>query len=122
MSEKRHFIGLKKFRERMGWQQNQLAEKLGLSPSNYHHWESGKYEASFLAIQKLFELGATVEELFGVDYSSKPPKADLKVSKEEAIEIVRVGMSGLIGSVGIIQNNDILKEDLNAKDAETSSE
>ena len=111
MREKAHFIGLKKFRERMKLKQYELAKELGQSPSNYHHWETGRYEVSFAIIQRLFELGATVEELFDVPYSSKPALTELKVSKEEAVEIVKIGMSGLIGSIGIIKNSNVLGKD-----------
>ena len=101
MSEKQRFLGLKKFRERVGWKQNELAKRLGCKTTPvYHHWETGRNDPPFEVVQQLFELGATVEELFGIPYSSKLAKVDLKVSKEEAIEIVRVGMSGIIGSVG----------------------
>jgi DNA-binding XRE family transcriptional regulator len=109
MSEKSAFLGIKKFRERVNLKQNELARELGQIPQTYHHWENGVNDPPFNVVQKLFEMGATVEELFDVPYSSKPPRADLKVSKEEAIEIVRVGMSGLIGSVGITKNENVLE-------------
>gem|GEM_PF-3547565 len=108
MREKAHFIGLKKFRERMKLKQYELAKELGQSPSSYHHWETGRYEVSFAVIQRLFELGATVEELFDVPYSSKPVRTELKVSKEEAMEIVKVGIHGLIGPIGLVKNKDVL--------------
>lgn len=69
--EKRTFLGLKEFRERMGWLQNRLAEKLGVSGAAYSNWETGKNDASFQVYKTLFELGATVEELFGIDYIEK---------------------------------------------------
>jgi transcriptional regulator with XRE-family HTH domain len=100
--------GLIKFRERAKFKQKELAEKLGLTPVAYNHYEKSKNEPDHSTYKKLFELGATVEELFGVNYSAKPPKADLKVSKEEATEIVRVGMAGLIGNVGLLQNGNVL--------------
>jgi len=109
MSEKKRFLGIKKFRERMKLKQNQLAEMLDIGTVAYNHYEIGRSDASYEVYRKLFEMGATVEELFDVPYSSKPPRADLKVSKEEAIEIVRVGMSGLIGSVGITKNENVLE-------------
>jgi hypothetical protein len=76
---------------------------------SYNNWETGRNEPPISAIKKLFEMGATVEELFDIPYSSKPPKADLKVTKEEATEIVRVGLFNLIGSVEVMQNGSVLK-------------
>jgi len=109
MSEKKPFLGVKKFRERMNFKQNQLAELLNISSVSYNNYELGRRDASFDVYKKLLELGATVEELFDVPYSAKPPRAELKVSREEAIEIVRVGMQGLIGNGKIFQNGNVLK-------------
>jgi len=111
MSEKEHSAGLIKFRKRMDFRQNQLAEILNVSPVAYNYYEKGKNEPDFKTYKKLFELGASVEELFGVSYGgAKPPPADLKVSKEEAKEIVRVGLHELIGTIGVTKNGNVLKE------------
>jgi transcriptional regulator with XRE-family HTH domain len=111
MSEKKPFLGLKKFRERMKFKQNELAKELGQSPSNYHHWETGKYEVTFSAIKKLFEMGATVEELFGVTYTGgNPPIDDSKITKEQAINIVRAGLAGILHNhSGVIKNSNVLQ-------------
>jgi transcriptional regulator with XRE-family HTH domain len=94
----------------MDFKQNQLAEMLNVSPVAYNFYESGKNQPNFQIYKKLFELGASVEELFGVSYGgTKPPPADLKVSKEEAKEIVRVGLHELIGTIGITKNGNVLK-------------
>jgi len=102
MEEKQGFIGLKKVRERLGLKQRELADILCISPSNYHHWESGRYEVPFSALQKLFEMGATVEELFGVAYSPGNYSAMLKqpLSAAEAGAIVKQGLGFLYGNVG----------------------
>jgi len=110
MSEKEHSAGLIKFRKRIDLRQNQLAEKLNVSPVAYNYYEKGKNEPDFQTYKKLFELGATVEELFDVSYSGKKsPPADLKVSKEEAKEIVRVGLHELIGNIGLTKNGNVLR-------------
>jgi len=69
MSGKRAFLGLKKFRERKELRQNQLAKMLGVTSATYNNWEIGKRDASFDIYKKLFELEATVEELFGINYN-----------------------------------------------------
>jgi transcriptional regulator with XRE-family HTH domain len=71
MSEKKRFLGLKKFRERMKLRQNELSKMLGCkNNTTYSNWETGKRDPSFEIVLKLLELGATVEELFGVEYAS----------------------------------------------------
>ncbi|MDR2581695.1 MAG: helix-turn-helix transcriptional regulator [Fibromonadaceae bacterium] len=109
MSEEKQFLGLKKFRERMKLKQNEMAKELGQSPSNYHHWETGKYEVTFSAIKKLFEMGATVEELFGVTYTGgTSPLENPKITKEQAINIVRAGLAGILHS-GVVKNSNVLE-------------
>jgi transcriptional regulator with XRE-family HTH domain len=116
MSEKKseiiRFLGLKKFRERLNLKSNQLAKELNASSAVYSNWESGKRDPSFGVVQKLFKMGATVEELFGIPYLGiKPPSEDLMVSKEQAAEIVRVGFYTLIGNSGITQNKNVLTKE-----------
>ena len=65
------FLGVKKFRERKNMLANQLAKALNVSNAVYSNWENGKRDPSFEVVQKLFEMGATVEELFGIEYESK---------------------------------------------------
>jgi len=110
MSEKQQFLGIKKFRERMNMKQNQLAKELGQSPTAYHHWEMGKNDPPFRAVQKLFEMGATVEELFGVTYiGGTAPIDSAKISREQAINIVRAGLAGILNSPsGVIRNSNVL--------------
>jgi len=47
-----------------------LAKELEVSNSTYNNWEKGKRDPSFGVVQKLFKMGATVEELFGVEYEN----------------------------------------------------
>jgi len=63
-------FGLKKFRERMRWNQLKLAEQLGgeANQKNISTWERG-VNPGLSVIKKLFELGATVEELFEIEYN-----------------------------------------------------
>ena len=60
--------GIKKFRERMRWNQSDLAKILGKKQQNVSDWEAG-INPGLPVIKKLFELEATVEELFDVDYN-----------------------------------------------------
>ncbi|MCL1957109.1 MAG: helix-turn-helix domain-containing protein [Fibromonadales bacterium] len=85
--------GLKLFRERAGFaSQSALAKFLDINSANVSGWESGNGFPSYNILKRLFEMGATVEELFGVNYSPTriPPAAD--ISSEEAADIVRKGL------------------------------
>ncbi|MCL2261075.1 MAG: hypothetical protein FWC15_06960, partial [Fibromonadales bacterium] len=62
------------------------------------------------AVQKLFEMGATVEELFGVTYiGGTAPIDSAKITREQAISIVRAGLAGILNSSsGVIRNSNVL--------------
>ena len=83
-------IGLKLFRKRLGLSQDEMAEKLECIKTTYQSWENGRRRKPPLEIiRKLFTLGATVEELFGIKYNvaNLPiiPKNELEKQVEEAI-------------------------------------
>jgi len=62
--------GIRKFRDKKRFStQTALAEILKISPQNVSMWEAGKGFPSFQIAEKLFELGITVEELFGIEYN-----------------------------------------------------
>jgi DNA-binding XRE family transcriptional regulator len=61
--------GIKNFRDRMRWNQAQLAKKVDLLQSTVSSWEKGKNVPSFHVARKLMEMGATVEEVFGLKYN-----------------------------------------------------
>ncbi|MDR0517292.1 MAG: helix-turn-helix domain-containing protein [Fibromonadaceae bacterium] len=63
--------GIKSFRDRKRWKQADLAKELGIIQQNISIWEAGKGTPSFAMTKKLLELGITVEELFGVEYTEK---------------------------------------------------
>jgi len=102
--------GIKKFRQRLQIStQEALAKELGVNQATISNWEKGEFLQTYEPIRKLFEMGATVEELFGVSYGGvNVAPTCLKVSKEEATAIVKVGLYNLIGSVGVMQNENIL--------------
>ena len=82
-----HKIGLKIFRKRLGLNQEGIAEKLGCVKTTYQSWENGRREPPIDIIRKLFILGATVEELFGVE-AKIPPKDQFE--KQVADALVKV--------------------------------
>jgi DNA-binding XRE family transcriptional regulator len=62
--------GIKKFRERLGIKtQARLADMLGIERTSISVWELGKSMPGSKIMQKLLKLGATVEELFGIEYN-----------------------------------------------------
>jgi transcriptional regulator with XRE-family HTH domain len=63
--------GIKSFRKRAGFKsQSALASVLGIKPQNVSNWEAGDSFPSYQIIKRLFELGATVEELFDIEYNN----------------------------------------------------
>jgi len=74
--------GIKSFRDRLRFNQAELAEKLGIVQGNITAWESGRGTPSFQISKKLLELGITVEELFGVKYNEMHYLAVWKVFPE----------------------------------------
>jgi len=85
--------GIRNFRGRSRFHsQSDLARTLKIKPQNVSGWESGDGFPSFKASAKLFELGITVEELFGVEYNKMhnlakepPPQAAGNEKMEERI-------------------------------------
>lgn len=60
------FLQIKSFRMRKHLKQKDLAEALGVNPVTITNWENGHRDPPFWAVKKFLEMGATVEELFGV--------------------------------------------------------
>lgn len=54
---------LKEFREKNGWTQEELAEKVGVSKGTINRWEQRKSNPSKLATEKLIELGINIGNL-----------------------------------------------------------
>lgn len=76
--------GIRKFRLRMNFKtQGELAKVLETTQENVSLWEKGNGFPSFQATKKLLELGATVEEVFGIDYGQK--KLDHQFNTNECI-------------------------------------
>ena len=57
------------FLKRNGWIQAELAKKLGCSKSTVAMWSAGANSPPYSVIEKLIELGATLEELFGKEHA-----------------------------------------------------
>ena len=57
------------FINRKGWKQRELAQRLNIGTSTVGMWCTGQSTPSYGVILKLIELGMTMEELFGVEYS-----------------------------------------------------
>ena len=61
-------VGIRKFRENKNLTQADLAKILKIDQTSISNWEKGKNPPTFKQAKKLFEMGITVEELFGIDY------------------------------------------------------
>lgn len=62
---------IKEFILRVGIKsQEELAEKLGVTPAAVYSWTNGSRKPGWEMIVALYELGATTEEIFGKAYLS----------------------------------------------------
>jgi len=85
------FLQIKPFRERKHLKQKDLADALGVNPVTVTNWENGHRDPPFWAVKRFFEMGATVEELFGVKTETEdniPSKSEF----EKQVEIALVKM------------------------------
>ena len=90
-SKNADFLQIKPFRERKRLKRNELADALCVPLTTYGNWENGHREPPFRVIKKLFEMGATVEELFGVKIETEnniPSRSEF----EKQVEIALVKM------------------------------
>ena len=81
----------------------ELAKKLNCTESMISCLISGKSKLTYDKIKKLFEMGATVEELFGVAYTGQAgqPVNLASLSDAEVKELVRRGLAGLAAGNGV---------------------
>lgn len=56
---------------RKNWTIENLAEKLELSSATVLNWKNGRSLPKIETLLKLIDLGATIDELFGLDYAMK---------------------------------------------------
>ena len=71
MMDKQFAENLKNARIRAGLTQAQIAEKIGVAPSSYSFYESGKREPDVMKIKQIASvLGVTGDDLLGIEFDS----------------------------------------------------
>ncbi|MDR2593916.1 MAG: helix-turn-helix domain-containing protein [Fibromonadaceae bacterium] len=95
--QKNNILG---FVERKKISQKELAKSLNCTVSQVSCIISGKSKPSYGKIKKLLEMGATVEELFGMSYTGQggQPVKFANLSDADAVAIVRQGLGVLVGN------------------------
>lgn len=69
--DKQFAENLKNARIRAGLTQAQVAEKIGVAPSSYSFYESGKREPDVMKIKQIAAvLGVTGDDLLGIEFNS----------------------------------------------------
>jgi len=82
--------GIKRFRERMHIKtQGALADLLGVKQTTVSVWEINKGTPTTETMRKLLEMGATVEELFDIDYNEKHNLVKIEASPGGSIDIIQ---------------------------------
>jgi transcriptional regulator with XRE-family HTH domain len=96
--------GIKSFRERVGFSsQTALARALSMNPSNISEWEAGNGFPSYHMIKKMLEMGATVEELFGISYKTLATNTSkTNFTDAELGDFVKRGLKFLLGNENVL--------------------
>lgn len=80
------------FRRRFGLTQMAFASKIGVSHSTVAQWETGRKYPSYDVLKRLFLLGATLEEVFGIDCRKTCPHAlgdaDFPLTRAEVLDLI----------------------------------
>lgn len=86
---------LRRHRVAKGWNQEDLAERLGVAQPTVQRWENGKREPKFADIERLAsELGVAVADLFADGEGEPIPNAEqLATMIERAMREMEVGVS-----------------------------
>ena len=83
MSQKFH-ENLRFFRKNKHLQQKTMADALGIQPSTYSGYESGKREPNFETLKRIaLFLGISTDELLGLD----PAASDEQLTEDERLEL-----------------------------------
>ncbi|MCL2282918.1 MAG: helix-turn-helix transcriptional regulator [Fibromonadales bacterium] len=90
--------GIRNFRKRLQLNQVELAEKLGIGQQAISTWESDKGYPSFLVAKQMLEMGATVEELFGIPYNNSVTTSKVDFTDAELGDFVKRGLKFLVGN------------------------
>jgi len=73
----------------MRFNQADLAKKLKIIQQNVSKWEAGVGTPSFAVAKKLFEMGITVEELFGFEYNKEHGLEKKEVTNDDLLREFR---------------------------------
>jgi transcriptional regulator with XRE-family HTH domain len=80
-----------------------LAKALGINPANVSEWEGGNGFPSYQVIKKLLEMGATVEELFGISYKTLATNTSkTNFTDAELGDFVKRGLKFLLGNESVL--------------------
>lgn len=98
-----HII-IKELRKKAGLTQFDLAEKLGLTQSNYAHLEAGKIDITFSRLKKIAEVfNISISELLGIDNNS----GAVAVDNSEELEKLRKDIEQLKDKNELLSSNII---------------
>lgn len=100
---------LKFFREREGWSQSELAQKLGLSTSTISMYEVGKREPNFEIEERIADLFNTdLNTLRGNDIEPRPDAVSQDPNEEKLVSAYRsfnaLGRERLMDYVGYLES------------------
>jgi transcriptional regulator with XRE-family HTH domain len=91
-------LDLKAFRERLKLTQEEMAAELDVPKPTYQGWEIRRTEPPVKVIRKLFGLGATVRELFCIDYSEEPVRTNIDANDPVFLAEVAKAVSKLVNN------------------------
>lgn len=95
--------GFSSFKARTGFNNNDIAEKLGCSPSSVSLYCSGKTSITYETASGLLQMGMKMSELFGQEIADKVGEQKL-IEKDDPAKIVMEGLKKILGCVKISDN------------------
>lgn len=90
--------GFASFKARTGYNNNDVAERIGCSPSSVSLYCSGKTSITYETATILLQMGMKVSELFGPGIANKvgEPKP---IEKDDPAKIVVEGLRKILGNI-----------------------
>ena len=112
-------LQIKEARERAGYTQTELAQRIGVAPNTFCGYENGLHDPKSKLLKLIAaECGTSIDYLLGLTSNPNPPRETINAPEpdEQAeggnYEEVLAGLTSMLGDLGWLrENGDISDED-----------